>query len=157
VEAWVKIMVLIRPNVRHNGSISHTVASLYYPIPPLLKLVCQLFPHELLQRMTPSHSVVGGYEDRNAYPRIPLHAALRYQGRWRFEWAKSIAVLQAVCPESLTVVDMETGLYPALLASSQDAMLETIFGMIKACPQVLQFQRQYQKQSQQESDEWTMV
>lgn len=157
VEAWVKIMVLLRPNVRRNGCMTHTVASLYYPIPPLLQLVCQLFPQELLHNMKPSQSIMGGNEDKNAYPLIPLHAALRYQGRWRFEWAKSIAVLQAVCPESLTVVDMETGLYPALLAAGQDAMLETIFAMIKACPQVLQFQRQYQKQSQQENNEWTLV
>jgi hypothetical protein len=126
-ESWTKLLVLLREHV--PSTLLHTVATLYVPIPGLVRVVATIFP-EQAQEVDPK-----GCLALHCFFRCPLDP-------WELQQKEIVQILIEAQPETLSAPDGLMHLYPFLLAASRNAPLDTLVSMLKACPVALELQRQ---------------
>jgi|UniRef100_A0A8J9SUU8 hypothetical protein len=137
VSMWTKCLLILRQHVDDLSFLVHALACLHFPVTPLLKLACVLFPEQAFLC--------------DANGRLPLHLALVEQ--WK-EWQGTMEVLIATAPETVSIVDPVSGLIPACLASAsamhhshlismEYVELEIVFRLLRTDPTSLRIQQEF--------------
>lgn len=126
LDHWVKLLLLLKEH--YKDTLVHTVASMYWAVPDLLRFVCRLYPEQCRQM---SHQ-----------GEIPIHAMINswYCGKCSSAEAQ-LKVLYQAFPESLLIKDVSSGLYTFARAVSCDVEVSTIYTLLREHPEVLGLQR----------------
>jgi hypothetical protein len=125
-ESWTKLLILLR--VHAQGTLLHTVATLYVPIPGLVRLTATIFP-EQAQEVDEEGSLA-----LHCFFRCPLDS-------WEPKHEEIVQILIEAQPETLSAPDGLLDMRPVLLAALRDAPIGTLFSMLKACPVALELER----------------
>jgi hypothetical protein len=125
-ESWTKLLVLLREHFQ--GTLLHTVATLYVPIPGLVRCVAIMFPEQAQE-----------FDQEGC---LALHCFFRCPlDPWQLQHEEIVQILIETQPETLSAADGLLDMKPFLLAASRDAPLGTLYSMLKACPVALELQR----------------
>jgi hypothetical protein len=129
-ESWTKLLILLR--VHLQCTLLHTVATLYVPIPGLVKLVATIFPEQA--------------QEVDEEDCLALHCFLRCPfDSWEPHHEEIVQILIETQPETLSTPDGILDMQPVLLAALRDAPIGTLFSMLKACPVALELERRAAK------------
>jgi hypothetical protein len=121
VNAWMSVLVLLRPHTESDRTLLHTVANLriLHLTMKLFHFVCRLFPDHLL--------------NRDAQGRTPLHLILLRPPASLFGVGDELVRFSVgVQPESALAVEPTSNLPTFLLAASRDASLSIIYELVQA-------------------------
>jgi hypothetical protein len=125
-ESWTKLLILLRVHIQ--GTLLHTVATLYVPIPGLVRLTATIFPEQA--------------QEVDEEGCLPLHNFFRCPlDSWEPHHEEIVQILIETQPETLSAPDGIIDLKPVFLAALRDAPIGTLFSMLKACPVALELQR----------------
>ena len=133
VNDWVKIVILLLPELKDSNTLLHVASNMHQPNPELLRMIARMYPEHHLAS--------------NSQGYIPLHLAV-LSPRHPFVRLDSdkdcaISILLDACPDAAIRQAPQSNLFPAFLAATCDSSLSTILEIILRAPNVLEMQRQY--------------
>lgn len=155
---WQKCLLLLKEGAidLYWESPVHLLSALAVPIPVLLACSMDLFPALILQRdkhgLLPLHHLILHLSWETTVmlqmilQREPSSACIDFPNgsfpitmalQERMKWDEGLGDLMRAAPDILRTRDKSSHLYPVLMAASLDAELDTIFRMMRHCPEFI--------------------